>query len=201
MSNYPLTPPIPLTPEEKVKGIGWKLRILPEDSDERTATGAVSDEFRFRSDVVCGSGIHRVCAWGRDADLHAKGYQHLLEIDGLVLLIGVDIDRCSSMHLADRVMITEQARERMNALWPDEESKIADEVRQEYPSDIVIGPREGSSGGPWENAKNEAEGRGLIKRGKIGQAECSLFKAKDLITLIEEVRRTGPFSAPNQNRS
>ena len=51
MSNYPLTPPIPLTPEEKVKGIGWKLRILPEDSDERTATGAVSDEFRFRDGV------------------------------------------------------------------------------------------------------------------------------------------------------
>ena len=192
MSNYPLTL-VPLTPEERAEGIGWKLRKIPENSDERTVTGAVSDEFRFRADVVCGSGIHRVCAWGRDAELHAKGYRHLLEVDGLVLLLGVGIDRCSSMHLADRVKITRQARERMNALWPDTGSKITDAVRREFPSDIIIGPREGEAGGPWENARHEAERRGLIKRGEIGQAACFLFRAGDLVALIEEVRRSGPF--------
>ena len=192
MSNYPLAL-VPLTPEERAIGIGWKLRKLPETSEERTVTGAVSDEFRFRADVVCGSGIHRVCAWGRDAELHARGYRHLLEVDGLVLLVGVGIDRCSSMHLADRVKITRQARERMNALWPDAGPEITDAVRQEYPSDIVIGPREGVSGGPWENARQEAERRGLIKRGEIGQAACLLFRAGDLVALIEEVRISGPF--------
>ena len=199
MSNYPLTPPIPLTSEEKSKGIGWKLRILSEGSDERTVTGAISDEFRFRADVVCGSGIHRVCAWGPDADLHAKGYRHLLEVDGLVLLLGVDIDRCSSMHLADGVKVTRQARKRMNALWPDSGCKITDEVRREYPSDIIIGPREGTSGNPWENARQEAERRGLIRRGKVGRADCLLFRARDLVGLIEEVRKSGPFKDALQN--
>ena len=103
------------------------------------------------------------------------------------------------MHLADGVKITEQARERMNALWPDAGSEIADEVRQEYPSDIIIGPREGS-GGPWENARDEAEARGLVKRGSIGQADCMLFKAKDVIVRVEEIRRNGPFSVSSSRR-
>ena len=199
MSNYPLAL-VPLTPEERAKGIGWKLRKIPENSDERTVTGAVSDEFRFRADVVCGSGIHRVCAWGRDAELHAKGYRHLLEVDGLVLLLGVGIDRCSSMHLAEEVKITRQARERMNALWPDTGSKITDAVRREYSSDIFIGPREGEAGGPWENARHEAERRGLIERGEIGQAACLLFRARDLVALIEEVRKSGPFPVERQKK-
>ena len=142
---------------------------------------------------------HRVCAWGRDADLHAKGYRHLLEVDGPVLLLGVDIDRCSSMDLADGVKVTKEARERMNALWPDAGCEITDEVRREYPADIIIGPREGTSGNPWENARQEAERRGLIRRGKVGQADCLLFRARDLVGLIEEVRKSGPFKDALQN--
>ena len=55
MSNYPLSRPLPLTEEEKASGIGWKLRKLSEDSTERTTSGAVSDEFRWRHDVVAGT--------------------------------------------------------------------------------------------------------------------------------------------------
>ena len=202
MSNYPLSRPLALTAAEKAKGIGWKLRILPEDSDERTTTGAVSDEFRRRSDVICGVGIHRVCAWGRDADLHSRGYQHLLDTDGLVILLGVDIDRCSSMHLAERVEITPEAREKIHAIWPGTESTIHEQVKQEYPSDIIIGPKEeGSSGGPWKNARDEADRRGLVTKGKIGRADCLLFKAKDIVSLLEQIRLSGPyqFSGTGEN--
>jgi hypothetical protein len=37
--------------------------------------------------TVYGTGIHRVCAWGRDAQQHSKGYEYLLDIDGWVLLL------------------------------------------------------------------------------------------------------------------
>jgi len=36
---------------------------------------------------------------GCDMQLHSKGYQYLLDIDGWVLLLGVGVDRCASLHL------------------------------------------------------------------------------------------------------
>lgn len=202
MSNYPLSRPLPVTPEERAKGIAWKLRKLPEDSHERTVTGAISDNFRWRPDVVCGTDIHRICAWGRDAELHAKGYRHLVDVmDGWVLLIGVDHDRCSSLHLAERVEITEEAHNRMRETWGwSAEVKISDEVMREYPSDIILGPGvEGhASGDPWSNAWNEAIRRSLVKSSKIGNAQCLLFKAKAVVFLLEEIRCHGPIQPPNR---
>ena len=95
MSAYPVSPPLPLTDEERARGIGWKVRILEAGSDEKTGLGAVSDTFRGWPGVVCGPGPFRMCAWGRDARLHNKTYQHLLDVDGWALLVGVDIHRCS----------------------------------------------------------------------------------------------------------
>ena len=39
----------------------------------------------------------------------------------------------------------------------------------------------------------EAEQRGLIRRGHIGNAECMLFKAKPVVDIYEEFLRTDPF--------
>ena len=193
MSNYPSSPPLALTKEERTAGIGWKLRKLPEDSKERTTTGAVSDYFRWRPDVVCGSGTHRICAWGKDAHMHVKGYQNLLDCNGVVLLLGVGIDRCSSLHLSEKVPMTEEAREKIKSMWPQTKvATISEEVRQRYPADIIIGPRE-EGPGIWQNARDEACRRGLIREGKIGNSECMLFKIKEVISILEEIRRSGPF--------
>ena len=86
MSAYPLSPPMEVTDDERDHGIAWKVRRLSEDSDEPTGMGAVSDAFRARGDVVCGSGTHRVCAWGHDKGRYAEGYGHLLDMGGLALL-------------------------------------------------------------------------------------------------------------------
>ncbi len=101
MSAYPLSPAIPLTDAERARGITWKVRKLPENTTEKTGMGAIVDAFRQRPDVVCGSGTHRVCAWGHDAVAHSKGYRHLLDIDGRALLLGVNIHSCSSLHQAE----------------------------------------------------------------------------------------------------
>ncbi len=196
MSAYPLSPPIPVTDEERDAGIDWEVRRLPDDSIERTGMGAVSDRFRNRPDVVLGTGIHRVCAWGRDAQVHASGYKHLADSDGHALLIGVDIDRCSSMHLAESTKITEKARALMDERWsPKSPASIKDGVRNRYPREIVLGSEGGwKNGDPWSSARDEAARKLLIRRGPIGNADSMFFKVIDLLSLIREVRREGPFT-------
>ena len=200
MSNYPLSRPLRVSAEEQNQGIAWKLRKLAEDSTEPTTTGVISDYFRMRPDVVCGFGTHRVCAWGRDAECHAKGYEHLVEVKGLVLLIGVDIDRCSSMHLSEKVETTHKARAKMDSSWGKDPSiPIPEHVRIQYPADILLGEEErGTSGNSWTNAREEAERRGLVKRGNIGGADSMLFRVKDMLALVENIRKCGPYE-PSQD--
>ncbi len=184
MSAYPVSPPLPLTDEERARGIGWKVRILEESSDEKTGLGAASDTFRGWPGVVCGPGLFRMCAWGRDAHLHNKSYQHLLDVDGWALLIGVGIDRCSSMHLAERVPIPDEITARY---------RIPEDIQRDYPEDRWSVGYGGTPGDPWRAAWEEAERRGLIHKGRIGQAECALFKARAVVAVYEELRRTDPY--------
>ena len=184
MSAYPVSPPVPLTDEERARGISWKVRILEEGSDEKTGLGAVSDTFRRWPGVVCQPGPFRMCAWGRDAHLHARSYQYLLEVDGWALLIGVDIHRCSSMHLAERVPIPDEIAARF---------RIPEDILRDYPEDRWAVGYGGTPGDPWLAVWEEAEQRGLIRKGHIGQAECALFKARALVTLHEDLRRSDPY--------
>ena len=76
--------------------------MLDESVDLKTGMGVIADTFRTWPDTCLGKGIHRVCSWGRDAEHLSQGrYEYLLSIDGWALLIGVDIYRCSSMHVAE----------------------------------------------------------------------------------------------------
>jgi aminoglycoside 3-N-acetyltransferase len=184
MSCYPVSPPVPLTEAERARGIGWKVRMLDPDTAERTGLGAVSDAFRRRADVVCGAGLYRTCAWGGAAASHSRGYDHLVDIDGWALLIGVNIHRCSSMHIAERVPIPDEIARRF---------ALPDDIRRDYPEDQWSVGYGGTPGDPWTTAWEEADRRGLIRHGRIGQAACTLFKAKAMVATYETLRRTDPF--------
>ena len=184
MSAYNVSPALPVTEEEQARGIGWKVRLLDPDSVEPTGMGVVSDTFRRRTDVVCGTGVHRTCAWGRDAAQHAEGYENLVEADGWVLLVGVDIYRCSSLHVAERVPIPEAITAHF---------RIPDEILRDYPEDQWGIGYGGVPGDPWGTAWREAQERGLIRTMTIGQAECHLFKAKEMVLLYEDLRRSDPY--------
>ena len=182
MSAYLVGPPVPLTEAERTRGITWKVRILDEDPDGRTGMGAVADELCRRPDVVLGTGLHRVCAWGHEAQQHSRGYGHLLQINGWVLLMGVDINRCSSMHLARGIP------EEIERIF-----KVPEDIQSDYPADewgIGYGSTPDDA---WPKVQEEAGRKGLIKLGHIGRAECMLFKAKDMVTLYEELLRKDPF--------
>ena len=184
MSAYPVSLPIPLTEEEEARGITWKVRFLDPNSDEKTGMGAVADTFRKRPDVICGTESPRGCAWGRDAHLHCQNYKHLLEIDGWALLLGVDIGRCSSMHLAESVPIPEEIREHF---------KVPADILQDYPRDRWGIGYGSTPGNPWLKVWAEALRRGLVRTRAIGQSECKLFKARAMVSIYEDMRRTDPF--------
>ena len=189
MSAYLVTPLIPLTEEEKMKGITAKVRKLDENANCKTGMGVIVDTFCKLPDTYMGKGINRVCAWGHDATLHSRGYEYLLSIDGWVLLIGVDIHRCSCMHTAeDKVE------------WPKEileYFQLPEEIQRQYPkTDWYVEYQDHQKPIPadaWGKVQTEAERRGLIRRGSIGNAECMLFRAKPVVDIYEELLRTNPF--------
>jgi aminoglycoside N3'-acetyltransferase len=189
MSAYPVSKSLPLTEGEKTRGILAKVRTYDLDYDGPTGMGVIADEFRRRPNTVLGPGFHRVCAWGHNAHLHSQGYEYLLSIDGWVLLLGVDINSCSSMHTAEG-----------KVEWPreiTEHFQLPEEIQQQYP-DAEWYVQYNDPGKPlpenaWEKVRIEAERRELIRRGRIGKAECLLFKGKPVVDLYEEFLRADPF--------
>ena len=185
MSAYPLSLPLLLTKEERARGILAKVRILREDAGDRTGMGAIADEFRRRPGSVLGTGIHRVCAWGRHVALHSKGYEYLLEADGWVLLLGVDIHRCSSMHIAEGWVGIPDRITRCFA--------VPEDIQRDYPEDTWYVAYGSTPDDAWQKVQDEAEGRGLVQRRRIGRAECMLFKARAVVGIYEEFLRTDPY--------
>ena len=60
MSAYPVSRALPLTEEEKARGIIWKVRFLKDDFEEKTGMGVIADEFRRRPETLLGKNLHRV---------------------------------------------------------------------------------------------------------------------------------------------
>jgi aminoglycoside N3'-acetyltransferase len=183
MSAYPVSKPLPLTDEERARGITAKVRLYDETYAGPTGMGAIADAFRARPDTILGTGSHRVCAWGRQAEALSAGYRALLDLDGWVLLLGVGIGYVSSMHQAEHVGIPDEVAATV---------RVPDEIRRDYPDDIYV-----SYGAPpedgWAKVRDEAERRGLIRRGKVGAAECMLFRARPVVGIYEEALRTDPL--------
>jgi aminoglycoside N3'-acetyltransferase len=184
MSAYPVSPAIPLTEEEQARGITWKVRVLPADSTEKTGLGAVVAEFVKRPGAICGTGLHRNCAWGCDAEQHCQSYGRLQEINGWTLLMGVGIHRCSSMHWAERMPVPDE----IEAHW-----RVPPEILADYDPafwDVGYG---GTPDDAWGKVYALADERGLIQRRRIGAAECSLFRTRAVVSLYESWRRDDPY--------
>jgi aminoglycoside N3'-acetyltransferase len=185
MSAYPVSKLLPLTEAEKARGILAKVQLFGEDYDGPTGMGVIADEFRHRPGTVLGPGFHRVCAWGRDAALHAeRGYAHLLETDGWALLLGVGIGYCSSMHQAEAGFEMPEAIKRY---W-----QVPEDIQRDYADDIYISygstPEDA-----WAKVQAEAERRGQVWRQRVGQAECVLFKARVVVGIYREWLLSDPF--------
>lgn len=186
MPAFPYSPPQPITDEETARGLVLKLRLLDPDTSERTGMGVVADTFRRRPDVVTGPGFHRVCAWGKDVDEHSRSFQHLLDMDGWALLLGVDIHCLSTMHYAE---------DRAGGVPAEITACFAAtaDLKAEYPSDrwyVEVGRTPEDA---WGKIQAEAFRLGLVREQLIGSARCLLFRAAAVTTLYEEDLRADPY--------
>ena len=145
--------------------------------------GAIADTFRDRLDVKRSDTFFSLVAWGCDAADLCQGYQQLLAHGGRILLLGVEMDRCSALHLAEkRVALPDDLHARL---------ALPDDLQREYP------PEDWSVGyGPEANfllAQEVAEAHGLIAIGEIGAATARLFDAQTVVTLYETLLREDPY--------
>jgi aminoglycoside N3'-acetyltransferase len=184
MSAYPVSKILPLSEEEKGWGILAKVRTYGEDYRGPTGMGVIADEFCRRPGTILGPGWHRACAWGWRAEQLSQGYQVLLEMDGWALLLGVDIERLSSMHQAEKSPL------------PSEITRyfaLPDEIRRQYPSDNFYLAYDQTPENAWLKIQAQAEQRGIIRIGQIGQATCRYFKARPVVGMYEDALCTDPW--------
>ncbi|MDW7656649.1 MAG: AAC(3) family N-acetyltransferase [Bacillota bacterium] len=177
MSAYTVSKVLPLTDEDKANGLRCKVKVYPEGSDLASGMGIVADTFRRRADVAVGRGTLRVAAWGKDAALYTtQGYNYLYDTNGYALLLGVDINRMSSMHLAEKNL--------PDALYA--RFKPPSEIRRLYPEDQWYVETEFNREAGWNKIQEEAMNAGLIQVQTIGCARCLFMRLRDVIDLYRE---------------
>jgi len=148
--------------------------------------GSIADTFRNRPDVRRETSVFfSYAAWGRDAKLFAReGLAPLVECGGKVLLLGVGMDRCSSLHLAEeRVALPAE----LAALLTPPADLMRDYPDTEW----------GFGYGPEANfllAQQAAEAKGLIDVGQIGHATARLSVIQPVVAVYERFLRERPYA-------
>jgi len=188
MSTYLLSRPIDLTHDDISKGITWKVKRLAfDDLSSPSGMGVIADTFRQRRDVVRWyHPFHSVTAWGKNADMFCQSFKPLVNAGGRILLLGVQMDRCSTLHIAEeRVQLPEEIRTLMK--W-----EIPEELLDIYPQKEWLIGCEGAWG-DFLIVQEEAEKLGLVKKGIIGSATIRLFEARPVVNLYEQLLKKDPY--------
>jgi len=93
------------TPEEAAQGVTFKKRVHPFDPEKDGCwTGRIPDTFWRRKGTLRSTHpTHSIAAVGPDAGrICEKKWDALWDLDAFILLLGVGVGCCSSMHLAER---------------------------------------------------------------------------------------------------
>lgn len=191
MSAYPLSKVLPLSEEEKAWGILGKVRLYADDYRGPTGMGVIADEFCCWPGTILGPSPHRVCAWGKNAHHLSQGYHVLLKMDGWVLLLGVDIERCSCMHQAEKQPLPPEIAHYF---------ELPPEIARRYSDDFYVAYGQ-TPENAWLKIQAQAEQQGVIQVGQVGQAICRFFKARPVVAAYEEALRTDPWALYGVKRS
>lgn len=178
-----LSPPLPLTEEDRRLGLTSKIRILPEDAP-RTAMGLIADTFRRRSDVVTGEGVIRTSGWGlHAAEAASGGLDYAIRHGGKALLLGVDIYKLTAMHYMEDIL-------------PEEISRIfapTEEMSRRYPPESWFIEAGEPPVKAWYAIQDEAYRLGLIQDGYIGSCRYMFFDILSVVSLYRRALETDPF--------
>jgi aminoglycoside 3-N-acetyltransferase len=181
-----------LTPEEKAIGLLWKFKILPYNSIQTPCwTGIIPETFRKKEGVLRSNHpVFSIASRGSKARIIIDegnistlgGWKKLLELGGYILLIGVDLDSCTAMHIAEeKVSLPKHIIDKITPpKWIIEKYP-----ESEWETDF----------GPYPDfLKFEAPcmQRKIMKSEKVGNATLKLVNLKNLIDLYVEYLKTDP---------
>ncbi len=172
------------TPEEIELGVTWKYRVLPYAPATASCwTGRIPDTFRRRKGVVRGTNpTHSLSAVGPKKHDLAEGWGGLLDLDGHILLLGVDLRCCSSMHLAERgVQLPERIMKRITPPAELRERTRRENVHFGYGPYPAFGLMEGP-----------CSKHGIMRTCRIGEAEVKLLRLRELIDLYARALTDNP---------
>ncbi|MEO7000248.1 MAG: AAC(3) family N-acetyltransferase [Ktedonobacterales bacterium] len=184
--TYPVSRALELAEAERARGITWKVRVLSfDDHTTRTGMGIIADTFRTWPGAIRNmSSFFSYTAWGRDAARFALSLEPLVAQGGKVVLLGVEMDRCSCLHLAEeRITLPADIQARL---------ALPDDIARDYPDE-----QWGIGYDPEANfllAQQAAEARGMITQTTIGRGIARSFDAQTLVTLYEDLLRTHPYA-------
>jgi aminoglycoside N3'-acetyltransferase len=68
------------------------------------------------------------------------------------------------------------------------------DVARDYPADQWYIQHGAAPADAWRAIAQEATAQGMIRAGRIGQAQCLLFRAADVVGLYERRLRTDPYA-------
>lgn len=178
-----LSPPLPLSEDDRNMGITVKIKVLPEDA-ERTDMGIIADTFRKRSDVVTGKGIIRTSGWGKHAEEAARGgLDFAIHNGGKALLLGVDIYKLTAMHYMEDIL----PQEIRDIFAPN------DEVNRKYPPEEWFMEAGEPPVKPWYTIQDMAIKKGLIKQGYIGECKYMFFDILPVVSLYRQELQNDPY--------
>ena len=172
------------TPEEKALGMTWKSRILPFDPKTHGCwTGKIPDTFWRRPEAVRGTDrTHSLSAIGPHAAELVKGWHVLHDLDGQIVLLGVTLGCCSSMHLGEEgIELPRYIRAKMT---------MPKELREKYPRDqweIGYGPYP-----DFVLMEGPCQERGVMTVVRIGDAVVRRARLRELTALYADYLRKCP---------
>ena len=172
------------TPEEKALGMTWKSRILPFDPKSHSCwTGKIPDTFWRRPQALRGTNpTHSLSAIGPHAERLVKGWHALRDLDGQIVLLGVTLTCCSSMHLAEEgIELPHYITSKM---------EMPKELRAKYPED------QWETGyGPYPDFKlmeGPCQEEGVMALVRVGGAVVRRVRLRELIALYAGYLRESP---------
>ena len=181
------------TQEEIDMGITWKYRVLPYDPKRDGCwTGKIPDTFWRRDGAVRNSHpTHSLTVIGPMAEefSHKYGSEYadnewykLMMMDGYILLLGVTLACCSSMHLAERGIQLPQHI--LDKTTPPQD------LYEKFKKDNI-----GYGYGPYPGFGKMEEiciKHGIMKTVKIGETTVKLLRLRELIDLYAEYLQKDP---------
>jgi aminoglycoside 3-N-acetyltransferase len=172
------------TQQEIDMGVTWKYRVLAYNPKKDGCwTGKIPDTFWRTDGAIRNSNLtHSLTAVGASSEKLSQNWKKLLDADGYILLLGVTLGCCSSMHLAEEYVQLPQHI--LDKITPPPE------LQEKYERENI-----GFGFGPYpdfEKMEEICRKHNIMKSVRIGEATVKLLRLRELISLYAEYLRKDP---------